>query len=67
MIVDAPNEQLRDLFETGLAIQSFTLGLIGSGRSASEIDSAVRHRYEQLGLTAEWRHHVGHSVGLRDR
>lgn len=65
MIVGEPSaEQLR-LFTHMKTAQETAIEAIKPGAKCSDVDRAVRRYYEENGLMAYWRHHSGHSIGLR--
>lgn len=64
MVVGEPSPAARDLFLRGIEIQDYALGLIRPGRSCAAIDLAVWRRFQDRGIEALWRHHVGHSLGI---
>ena len=53
------------MFEHMLALQDTALHRLRPGVPCSEVDGAVRQYFEDHGLTAYWRHHSGHAIGLR--
>ncbi|MBS0222365.1 MAG: aminopeptidase P family protein [Proteobacteria bacterium] len=67
MICGTPSAAVADLFKRGVDIHHYALELVTAGARASDVDRAVFARFQALGLEREWRHHVGHSVGLLER
>ena len=64
MVIGVPTDAVRDLFGAGEAMHEYALGLVGPGIPCSEIDKAVRARFDREGLSILWRHHTGHGIGL---
>ncbi len=65
MVIGPASEAQRRLFEHMLALQDVAFEAIRPGARCADVDLAVRAYYERHGLWAEWRHHVGHAIGLR--
>jgi Xaa-Pro aminopeptidase len=64
MIVGEPNEEQRRAFEAMLALQSRAIEVMAPGVPAGEVELATVQLAEDLGVAANLRHHVGHSIGL---
>lgn len=65
MFVGPPGDEARKMFEHMLALQDTALQRLRPGVPCSDVDGAVRRYFEDHGLTAYWRHHSGHTIGLR--
>lgn len=65
MILGAPTDEQRRLFEHMLALQDAAFAAIVPGARCSDVDRAVRALYDQHDLWPYWKHHVGHAIGLR--
>jgi len=65
MVIGAPNDEQRRLFDHMLALQDLAIDAIRPGVPCAEVDRTVRAYYEAHGLWDNWRHHVGHAIGLR--
>lgn len=65
MFVGEPNDQQKTLFDHMLALQTLAIDGIRPGRLCSEIDQEVRTYFEKHDLMGNWKHHVGHAIGLR--
>jgi Xaa-Pro aminopeptidase len=65
MVIGAPSGEQKRLFEHMVALQDLALEAIRPGVRCSEVDVVVRAYYEEHGLWGNWRHHVGHAIGLR--
>ncbi|HET9780778.1 MAG TPA: Xaa-Pro peptidase family protein [Candidatus Dormibacteraeota bacterium] len=64
MIVGEPNAEQRRAFEAMLALQTRAIEVMAPGVPAAEVELAVVQLAEELGVAANLRHHVGHSIGL---
>lgn len=65
MFVGEPNEQQMAMFEHAKTAQEIAFEQLRPGRRCSDVDRAVRDYYERHALTAYWKHHTGHAIGLR--
>jgi Xaa-Pro aminopeptidase len=65
MVIGPPTEQQKRLFEHMVALQDIAFGAIRPGGRCAEVDEAVRSYYDRHRLWDNWRHHVGHAIGLR--
>ena len=65
MFLGEPSAEQRKYFEHMLNLQDITFEQLRPGVTCSSVDEAVRAYYERQGLSAFWRHHVGHSLGQR--
>jgi Xaa-Pro dipeptidase len=65
MILGTPSEDQRYFFEHMKAAQEVAFKALRPGAKCSEVDLAVRSYYETHDLMPCWRHHTGHSIGLR--
>lgn len=65
MIIARASEQQREMFSHMCSLQDIAFETMKPGVPCSEIDRVVRAYYEQHHLTAYWKHHVGHAIGLR--
>jgi Xaa-Pro aminopeptidase len=65
MVIGPPSEEQRRMFEHMVALQDLAFDAIRPGARCSDVDRIVRVYYEQHGLWENWRHHVGHAIGLR--
>lgn len=65
MFVGEPNEEQRRMFEHMKAAQEVALAAMGPGVRCSDVDTAVHDYYEKHDLMAYWKHHTGHTIGLR--
>jgi Xaa-Pro dipeptidase len=65
MVIGPPSDEQKRLFDHMLALQDLAIDTIRPGVVCAEVDRVVRAYYEQHGLWENWRHHVGHAIGLR--
>ena len=65
MVIGPPSDEQKRLFDHMVALQDLAVDTIEPGVPCAEVDRAVRAYYEQHGLWDNWRHHVGHAIGLR--
>jgi Xaa-Pro dipeptidase len=65
MVIGPPSDEQRRLFEHMVALQDLAVDAIRPGVSCAEVDRGVRDYYERHGLWENWRHHVGHAIGMR--
>ena len=65
MVIGPASDEQRRLFEHMVALQDLAVDTIRPGVPCAEVDRRVRAYYEQHGLWDNWRHHVGHAIGLR--
>ena len=65
MVIGPPSDEQKRLFDHMLALQDLAIASIEPGVPCAEVDRRVRAYYEEHGLWENWRHHVGHTIGLR--
>jgi len=65
MVIGAANDAQKRLFDAMTAAQDLAFGKIRPGTACAEVDRAVRGYFETHGLSAHWKHHTGHAIGLR--
>ena len=64
MVVGDPTPEQVHAFDAMLALQSRAIEIMAPGVPAGEVELATVHLAEELGVGANLRHHVGHSIGL---
>jgi|SRR5579875_1888593 len=64
MVIGPPSAGQRTFFQHMLGAQQTGLDALRPGRTCGDVDRAVRDYYERHDLTAYWRHHTGHGLGL---
>jgi Xaa-Pro dipeptidase len=65
MVIGSPSDEQKRMFEHMVALQDLAFEAIRPGVECAEVDRVVRDYYERNGLWENWRHHVGHAIGLR--
>jgi Xaa-Pro dipeptidase len=65
MVIGPPSAEQRAMFEHMVALQDIAFEAIKPGARCSDVDRAVRAYYDEQGLWDNWKHHVGHAIGLR--
>jgi Xaa-Pro aminopeptidase len=65
MVIGPPSDEQERLFEHMVALQDLAVEAIRPGEPCAEVDRRVRAYYDEHGLWDNWRHHVGHAIGLR--
>jgi len=65
MVIGPPTDDQKRMFDHMVALQDLAIAAIRPGIPCAEVDRQVRAYYEQHGLWDNWRHHVGHAIGLR--
>jgi Xaa-Pro aminopeptidase len=66
MVIGQPTDGMRRLFEHVVAAQDVAFATIRPGVACADVDRAVLGYFEDHDLTAYWRQHVGHGIGLRN-
>jgi len=66
MIVGAPTDEMRRLFDHAVAAQRVAFDALRPGVTCAEVDGAVMRYFEENGLLPYWRQHTGHAIGLRN-
>jgi Xaa-Pro dipeptidase len=65
MVIGPPSDEQRRMFDHMVALQDLAVDAIRPGVACAEVDERVRAYYEQHSLWENWRHHVGHAIGMR--
>ena len=65
MVIGPPSDEQKRLFDHMLALQDLAIDTIRPGVPCAKVDRVVRAYYEEHRLWDNWRHHVGHAIGLR--
>jgi Xaa-Pro aminopeptidase len=65
MVIGPPSDEQRRMFEHMMALQDIAFDAIRPGARCADVDLAVRAYYDDHGLWDNWRHHVGHAIGIR--
>jgi Xaa-Pro aminopeptidase len=65
MVMGPPTDDQRRMFDHMVALQDLAVDTIRPGVACAEVDEMVRAYYETHSLWENWRHHVGHAIGMR--
>ncbi|HVU11967.1 MAG TPA: Xaa-Pro peptidase family protein [Phototrophicaceae bacterium] len=65
MFIGRPSDGQKRLFDHMLALQEVAFKAFETAKTCSDVDTVVRKYYADHDLTANWRHHTGHAIGLR--
>ena len=66
MIIGAPTDRMRRLFDHMLAAQQTAFAALRPGATCADVDGAVLRYFEDNDLLPSWRQHTGHAIGLRN-
>lgn len=61
---EATDDQKR-FFDHMVALQDLAIAAIEPGKPCAEVDREVRAYFETHDLTPYWKHHTGHTIGIR--
>ena len=65
MFLGKPTDAQKRMFDHMVALQDTAFAAMKPGRPCSEVDRAVRDYFDKHDLMNHWRHHTGHTIGLR--
>jgi Xaa-Pro aminopeptidase len=65
MVIGPPSDDQKRMFDHMVALQDLAIAAIRPGVACAEVDRQVRAYYDRHELWDNWRHHVGHAIGLR--
>ncbi|MEM7734567.1 MAG: Xaa-Pro peptidase family protein [Deinococcota bacterium] len=65
MFMGEPSSEQRRLFDHMLALQDLAIAACVVGKPCASVDQAVRDYIDTHNLWDNWRHHVGHNIGIR--
>ena len=65
MFIDPVTDEHKRMFDHMVALQDTALAVMKPGIPCSDVDKAVRAYYEAHDLMPYWKHHAGHTIGLR--
>jgi len=66
MILGKADQDQTRMFNHMLALQEIAFAALKPGKRCCDVDLAVKNYYEKHDLNDYWRHHTGHSIGLRE-
>ncbi|MFZ0216375.1 MAG: Xaa-Pro peptidase family protein [Candidatus Dormiibacterota bacterium] len=64
MFVGEPSADQQRWFELMVGAQDLAFATIRAGSTCADVDRAVRRYYDEQDLQPNWRHHVGHGLGM---
>lgn len=64
-VVGPPGPEQRRMFDHMVALQDTAFEAMRPGARCCDVDRAVRNYYEKHDLMKHWKHHTGHTIGLR--
>jgi len=65
MVIGPPSDEQRRMFDHMVALQDLAVDAIRPGVACAKVDEKVRAYYDEHSLWENWRHHVGHAIGMR--
>ena len=65
MVIGPPSDDQRRMFDHMTALQDLAVDAIRPGVVCAEVDEKVRAYHDEHSLWDNWRHHVGHAIGMR--
>ncbi len=66
MIIGPASDQQKQMFDHMLALQETAFAVLQPGATCAGVDRTVRAYYKSHDLMPYWKHHTGHSIGLRE-
>ncbi|MCB9459875.1 MAG: aminopeptidase P family protein [Anaerolineaceae bacterium] len=65
MFLGQPTDEQKHFFDHMLALQDLAIGAIEPGKPCAAVDREVRQYFDDHGLRDYWKHHSGHTIGIR--
>ena len=65
MILGTPSDEQMRMFDHMLNLQTIAMEALQPGKLCSAVDREVRAYFEKHDLMPHWKHHSGHTIGLR--
>lgn len=65
MILGTPSDDQKRMFEHALNLQTLAMEALEPGKPCSAVDKEVRAYFDKHDLMPYWKHHSGHTIGLR--
>ncbi|MYE27373.1 MAG: aminopeptidase P family protein [Chloroflexi bacterium] len=65
MILGQPSDEQKRFFGHMLNLQTIAMEALEPGKPCSEVDREVRAYFDAHDLMTHWKHHSGHTIGLR--
>jgi Xaa-Pro dipeptidase len=66
MVIGDPTDEVRRLFDHMVAARQVAFDTLRPGATCADVDGAVLRYFEENDLTAYWKQHTGHAIGLRN-
>jgi Xaa-Pro dipeptidase len=65
MILGSPTDDQKRMFDHMINLQTMAMEALEPGKPCSEVDKEVRAYFDKHDLMPYWKHHSGHTIGLR--
>jgi len=65
MILGKPTDEQKHMFDHMMNLQTLAMEALEPGKPCSEVDKEVREYFDTHKLMPYWKHHTGHTIGLR--
>lgn len=65
MFMGQPTDDQKRLFDHMMNLQTMAMEALEPGKPCSEVDKEVREYFKKHDLMQYWKHHSGHTIGLR--
>ena len=65
MFIGKPTDEQAEVFHHMLDLQDLAMNSIKPGIPCANVDRIIRNYYEEHQLMDYWKHHVGHTIGIR--
>lgn len=65
MLMGPASDDQKRMFDHMVALQDIAFDAMGPDIPCADVDKAVRAYYEKHDLMPYWKHHVGHTIGIR--
>ncbi len=65
MILGKPTDDQKYMFDHMINLQTLAMEALEPGKPCSEVDKEVREYFDTHQLMPYWKHHTGHTIGLR--
>lgn len=65
MIIGTPSDEQKRMFDHMFNLQTLAMEALEPEKPCSEVDKEVRAYFDKHDLMPYWKHHTGHTIGLR--
>ena len=65
MFLGTPSDDQKRMFDHMINLQTIAMEALEPGKACSAVDSEVRAYFDKHDLMPYWKHHSGHTIGLR--